>query len=138
VNLTPSITFLLEKERLKYSEHTALLKFVDRDLGVVESSRRKVCILGAGSSFYPLKPYEEEAWELWCCNGLWRYGFDPLGSWRADRWFEMHPYEAQSEVDLLRLKRAPIMVYGLRPTDISWIPTLVTDPLRRLLALPYY
>jgi hypothetical protein len=114
------------------SPHRTLFTSRDQSSGILTSNRKKVVIMGAGTDSYPLAEYEEQTWELWCCNALWRLGFDADKRFRADRWFEMHPRFAQSEQDLARLIVAPVDVYTLQATDASWVLNWIRYPLERI------
>jgi|GEM_PF-2969426 len=115
--------------RASISPNRAVFTTQDRDGGVFISDRKKVCIVGAGCSQYPLQPDEENSWELWCCNGLFRLGFDSSNRFRADRWWEMHPFFAQTEDDVARLQVAPVDVYVLYHSDAQWVPRYIAYPL---------
>ena len=75
-------------------------------------SRKKVCIMGA-AEMNEVVPMDDNSYEIWGCNALWKMGFTNDGYWRADRWFELHPAEVQSTKDIEWLKVCPVPVYCL-------------------------
>ena len=103
-----------------------------RRTGLLESERKSVCIMGAGTHEYPLAASEELEYELWGCNALWKTGFMPSGHFRADRWFELHPFFAQSLSDLTNLECAPVDVYVLTEDACMWVPRWILYPLWRI------
>ena len=122
--------------RIPLSPHRTRFRTHNRKEGLLVSNRKKVCILGAADRTYPLQPLEEDAWELWSCNSLWHLGIDNNKRFRADRWFELHPYWAQTGRDIAFLKACPIPVYTLTLCD-DWAPTSVQFPIEQVLGMGY-
>lgn len=135
-SLTPTQLALAE-----LSPNTARFSLTEdeRNNGLLQTQAKHVCILGAGTRQYPLTEEEDASgdWEVWCCNGLWPLGFDKKGRFRADRWFEMHPKEPQSELDLQYLCVAPVPTYVLSPDCFEWVNNGVVFPLEQVCKLGY-
>ena len=127
-----SLVHQMERGKIVLSPHRATWLVHDRIGGRWESNRTSVCIMGAGCEYYPLYPEEELDFELWGCNGLFHLGFDNQHRFRADRWFELHPYEPQSELDLQRLLVSPVDVYTLEEDPSYWVPRFIRFPLDRI------
>ena len=47
----------------------------------------KVAIVGTAPSTFPMAPWDDPEWEIWCLNDM---HVVPLKRW--DRWFQVHPY----------------------------------------------
>ena len=116
---------------LVWSPLNAAFEIVDRGAGVVRYTpqRLRVAIVcGATTRF--LAPVDDPTWDVWGLNLLGPR--DREGRVRADRWFEIHPFRAQSESDL-------IFIAGIqRPNyTIDWEllpnPFAVAFPLRAIL-----
>lgn len=98
--------------------------------------RKKVCIMGAADMRESV-PMEDDSYEIWGCNALWKLGFTKDGHWRADRWFELHPAEVQSTSDIEWLKVCPVPVYTLNDElhDVCQYP--ITYPIVDITARGY-
>ena len=75
--------------------------------------RTKVALIGASMLGDDPPPLDDQTWEVWGCNSLWRKHLDKKGQFRADRWFEMHPMSAQTEQELLDIADCPVPLYVL-------------------------
>lgn len=75
-------------------------------------------------------PYWDANYEIWCCNAMWRKGFDQEGRFRADRWFELHPPEVQTTQELEWIRTCPIPLYVWPGWNSILAPTHVVYPLR--------
>lgn len=111
-------------------------------------TRTKVVIL-CGAAAACVWPRDDETWEVWGCNALWSLARDSENRFRADRWFELHPWFAQSLTDKYLLAKSPVPVYMLdlderEPKDNRMVSECVGQamafPLVRLLeaGLPDY
>ena len=70
----------------------------------------KVAIVGAGASRVAA-PLDDPTWDVWGLNNLKIR--DRAGHFRGDRWFELHPYAAQSTEDLQFIEACPVPLYVL-------------------------
>lgn len=124
----------MSRAAFRRSRHSCTFHDLDPAHGIVgPRTREKVCILGASSTDEPL-PFDDETYELWGCNALWRRACDPYGYFRADRWFELHPFKAQSTRDLEQIRACPIPLYTLpEGVDLeTWdAPMAVVYPFQR-------
>jgi len=107
-----------------------------KEIQLHRSSRKKVCIMGA-ADMGELVPMDDESYEIWGCNALWRMGFTVDGYWRADRWFELHPADVQSTKDIEWLKVCPIQVYCLNDELHDVVPHRVSYPITEITARGY-
>lgn len=87
---------------------------VDARQGIVGTKRhrKKLAIVGFASSSRMLAPFDDDDWEIWAMNQLYR--FIP----RATRWFEIHN-RPMFEADIVRdtdyvgwLQKCPIPIYA--------------------------
>ena len=62
----------------------AHVQILDRERAFVKSPRKKIAICGFASSSRPLIPVDDDRWEIWGMNQLYRH------IKRADRWFDVH------------------------------------------------
>lgn len=101
----------------------------------LEPRRKKVAIVGFASSTRLKAPYDDQSWEIWGMNQLYRY--IP----RLTRWFEMHQHEGPHSyvsdmvpgTDYIRWMRecpVPLYMVSARPD----FPTSITYPLDQMLA----
>lgn len=113
----------------EYSPHRTTFSHVVPSEGVVSPrTRHKVCIFGGASSEEPL-PMMRDDYEIWGCNAMWGRGLDALGRIRADRWFELHPLQAQTHFELESMRECGIPLYVL-PGGLEWAgPSAVLYPL---------
>lgn len=88
----------------------------------------KVALVGASMLGDDPPPIEDddEDWEVWGCNSLWRKHLDSQGRFRADRWFEMHPLSAQTDQEMQDMSDCPVPLYVLYK---MFIPQSVVYPL---------
>lgn len=90
--------------------------------------RRKVAIV----CNHPLTKYDapldDPTWEVWSLNSV--LPIDSAGAIRADRWFELHPLEAQTKAEMQFLEelRVPVYMFDVYPT----IPCSVRYPMERI------
>src|SRR5262249_19107719 len=98
---------------------------LDADEGHVACvpKRAKVAIVGCGLS-KDRTPYDDPEWEVWLLNAIPRW--DSRHRLRADRYWEMHTLEVQSERDLDFLHWCPIPLY--MPERYDEIPSAVRFP----------
>ena len=59
----------------------------DMKFDALEPRRKKIAVVGFAASTRLAAPYEDQTWEVWAMNQLYRYV--P----RATRWFELHLHE---------------------------------------------
>jgi len=75
-----------------------------------ERHARAVLIYGAGVGKEDALPLlEDPNWEVWALNLV--APIDRHGRIRADRWFDLHQREAQSEDDLRWIAQCPVPIY---------------------------
>lgn len=100
----------------------------------LEPRRKKAAIVGFASSSRLKAPYNDQAWEIWGENQLYR--FVP----RATRWFEMHPHtgphsylaDAVPNTDYPKwLSECPIPLYML--SHVPEFPNSITYPLQQMI-----
>lgn len=113
-----------------------------------QSGRKKVAIIAADSLGWTA-PWTDPTWAIWGLNALFRlHAFDPdrwavdgPDPWRADRWFELHAWSAQSASDVAALRLCPIPVYmfdeDLEAAHLAGVTHAVRYPLDEVLALGY-
>ena len=132
-----------EMLRRALSPHNTRHTIANAHLGELDLSakRSKVAILG-GMARACLWPRDNEDYEVWCCNAMWGLASDSQGRFRADRWFELHPWWTQSVSDMANLQACPVPVYMLdiheqaHPNGTPFeVPNALNFPLDRLLAL---
>lgn len=99
----------------EWSLHNAKMRIVDARLGSVEAThqRDKVAIIGCQREYIPTSVMNDPTWEVWGCNSLWNVARDDRGRFRADRWFELHPMFAQTDMELHKIKTCPVPIYTL-------------------------
>lgn len=102
------------------------------DAGVVvcEPPRRKAAIIGCGPSRFDA-PWDDPSWECWGLNRVLTM-HDSEGRFRADRWFELHVLEAQSEADMRWIRECPVPLYMIE--RFPGIPNAVRFPIERAIA----
>lgn len=120
---------------LPLSLHNRPPFFVNREAGLVRFSPqlRKVAIVAGGPSKRDA-PLTDPSWEIWGLNVV--PVLDATGALRADRWWEMHPLEAQNAQDLAWLARCPLPVY--MPSLSPEVPNAVRYPLEAVPGPRYY
>ena len=105
---------------------------VDAQRGVVDTKRhrKKLAIVGFATSSRMLAPFDDDEWEIWAMNQLYRY--IP----RATRWWEIHN-RPMFEADIVRdtdyvawLQQCPIPIY--MADTFSDIPRSVRFPIEAL------
>lgn len=94
---------------------------------------KRVALIGAMPS-RTLAPLDDPAWEIWSCNRV--MPLDNRGRLRADRWFELHPWEVQNPADIAWLHENPVPCYTLEPWP--WIANTIRFPRERLMGLRNY
>lgn len=75
--------------------------------------RQKVAILGAASRGQERPPLDDDSWDVWGCNSLWSLAEDRHHRFRADAWFELHPFHAQTPMELAAMRACPVPLYVL-------------------------
>ncbi len=110
----------------------AHVRLIDRQAGLVERTRSKVCIVGYAENSRHLAWYDDPDCEIWGVNQLYR--FIP----RADRWFQIHTNWDDRDrwapgTDQVKwLAECPIPVYM---TDLNpVIPNGVRYPVEQVMA----
>jgi hypothetical protein len=94
----------------------AVMEVIDANAGIVRSvpQRTKVIIIAAGSSKWEhLDLLEDPSYEVWGCNAI--PVTDRAGRFRADRWFELHPIEAQTDEEMVWIRNCPKPFYMFMP-----------------------
>lgn len=100
----------------------------------LEPRRKRVAIVGFASSTRLKAPFNDQSWEVWAMNQLYR--FIP----RATRWWEVHPHtgpysyiaDQVAGTDYMKwLRECPIPVYMI--SAHPEIPTSIEYPLQRLI-----
>jgi hypothetical protein len=71
--------------------------------------REKVALLGGITAQRVLAPWDDPAWDIWSMNLI--PAVTPEGIFRADRWFELHERCAQTDDDLIWIRRCPVPIY---------------------------
>lgn len=92
--------------------------------------RKKVAILGAGCARFSA-PAEDATWEIWTCNCL--VLADSKGRVRADRWFELHPLDVQTEKELAFMRACPVRLYTVEDYRAQGFPMSVRYPLEHVI-----
>jgi hypothetical protein len=54
-----------------------------------------------------------DEWEVWGCNSLWYRTRDAHDRFRADRWFELHPFSVQTDKEMEAIRDCPVPIYLL-------------------------
>src|SRR3990172_259633 len=87
---------------------------VSRELSM---RRTKVAIVGFSDAVKRQAPYDDPLWEVWGFNHAHRLGFmlDKKGTFRADRWFDLHQLAHQPTDDLEWMRICPITIYLTEP-----------------------
>jgi len=100
-------------------------KIKDAELSIVEvrPRKKKVAIVGCGRT-RDKAPYDDPEWEIW--------GLNEIDQERADRWFELHPMDVQSQYELNWLKECKKPVYLIELTDL--VPQGVRYPIEKVLS----
>lgn len=99
--------------------------------------REKVAII-AGDPSYKDAPFDDDTWEIWCCNSMWHLCKDAFGDFRADRWFEMHPEEKQTDEEMKAIQECPVPIYHLGDFGKRQAPNGRTYPIDDILdEFPY-
>jgi hypothetical protein len=97
---------------------------------VVSPPRKRVALVGLGTSSRLAAPYDDPAWEIWAMNQEYRW------MPRADRWFEIHAdyeHDQVRDTDYLAWLRAceiPIYMQAVDPT-IPWSVRYPLDAVKR-------
>lgn len=100
----------------------------------LEPRRKKVAIVGFASSSRLKAPYNDQSWEIWAMNQLYR--FIP----RATRWWELHPHNGPGSYLLDQvpgtdymgwLSACPIPIYMV--SQHPGIPNSIEFPLQSLI-----
>ena len=116
-------------------DHPTTLKFeiLDREHALVRPlgpPRKKVAICGFAASTRMLAPWDDETWEIWGLNQLYRH--IP----RADRWFDIHRNWREDNVEGTDhprwLAECGMPIYMVE--TIPEIPTSLRFPLERAIA----
>lgn len=83
--------------------------------------RKKVAIVAASALGEERPPLEDNTWDVWSCNSLWRQCLDTTGRLRADAWFEMHPLAVQTAQERTDMHDCPLPLYVLgEPLETHW------------------
>lgn len=114
---------------LTWSPENAKPVVLDRAAGTVELSPRKskvlICGCGLGKQHAPIT---DLSWEVWCINLIPAFY---RGKVRADRWFDIHQRQAQTEQDLKWIAECQVPIYV--PEDlVDAGPMCVRFPFERL------
>lgn len=121
----------------EWSLHNANLRATND--GVVypfgSENRKKVAIVGCQREYIPESVMNSNEWEVWACNSLWNTARDARGRFRADRWFEMHPIDVQTDTELQRMKECPVPLYVLDGNRASMFTSGIVYPLDKVLKL---
>lgn len=92
--------------------------------------RKKVAIIAASQIHkFQRPPFEDPEWDIWCCNSLWGLCLDAHKFFRADRWFELHPLEVQTEQESRDMQECPCPLYVLGE---ELCPQWITFPLDKI------
>ena len=85
---------------------------------------KKVALVGASQLDKEERPpLEDPTWDVWSCNSLWKLCLDVNGHFRADRWFELHPYAAQTQQEYVEMIDCPVPLYVIgEAVHDHWMP----------------
>lgn len=106
----------------------------DMTYDALEPRRKKIAIVGFASSTRLKAPFDDQGWEIWAMNQLYR--FIP----RATRWFEMHPHDGPysyiadmvAGTDYVKwMRECPIPLYMV--SAHPEYPTSITYPLDEMI-----
>lgn len=91
--------------------------------------RKKIAIMGFEEANGQTGPWNDPEWEVWGLNMANRMGYhhDTEGRFRADCWFDLHPIEPQSDLDMAWINACPIPIY--LPTVFGENPNALAYPL---------
>lgn len=103
------------------------VEIINAQEGIVKVTpqRKKVAIIACGRT-RDKAPYDDKEWEFW--------GLNEIPQDRAERWFEMHPMEVQSQRELDWLRECKDPVYLLE-CDKD-VPQGVRYPIEKVLSVP--
>jgi hypothetical protein len=106
------------------------VEIIDAGMGLVRGKRKRYAVCGFASSSRHLMPINDQSWEIWGLNQLYRH--IP----RADRWFDIHRNWNEEVVPgtdhhgWIRDSRIPVYMMEQHPE----FPMSVRFPVDRLLA----
>lgn len=94
--------------------------------------RRKVALIGFEEANGQTAPMNDPDWEVWGFNMGNRMGihYDAQHRFRADRWFDLHPREPQSVLDMAWIDACPCPIY--LPTKFTANPNAYAFPLEAI------
>jgi hypothetical protein len=106
----------ISKQPRAQSPYQLPYRVIDRDAAILEADTRRpgVVIVGAGRSRHDrLDLFESHDYEVWGLNAVPMR--DREGRFRADRWFELHPVEAQTAQEMHWLRTCHVPFYMFMP-----------------------
>lgn len=103
------------------------IEIIKAEEGIVKviPQRKKVAIIACGRT-RDKAPYDDNKWEMW--------GLNEIPQNRAERWFELHPMEVQSQRELDWLLQCEEPVYLIELDEK--VPQGVRYPIEKVLTVP--